>query len=227
MLTSSGLEPIDAVLHKFEQAPMPTTQTGWHKIWGLLNHWVRFIWKGQLVMTALREVQAWASQEGWRHFFSLLHHNFIRYAIPFHSSPSAVLVVTDASKIGWGAILLADRTIFWCSHGLWSMGFQHHVSNVLKLEALCTALRTFWPWILGGPVHAIMDNQAAVSFNNPANLSEFLKRYLDHLSWYCPWVSFCLWPFKYLADCLSRLGGWIQGPSHVRVVEGHHFLVIS
>ena len=206
---------------------MPTTQTGWRKIRGWLNHSARFIWKGHLVLTALREVQARPSQEGWRHFLSLLCHHFIRCAIPSHSSSGAFTVVTDASKLGWGAVLLAGRRIIRCSHGLWSTGFQHHVSNVLELEALCRALRTFRPWIFGASIHAIMDNQAAVSFNNPANLSDFLKRRLDHLSWYCPRISFCPGPFNYLADFLSRQGAWIPRPSHVRAVQGHHSSVIS
>ena len=109
-------------------------------------------------------------------------------------------MITDASKMGWGAVLLAGRRIIRCTHGLWSAGFRHHVSNVLELEALCRALRTFRPWIFGAPIHDVMDNQAAMSFNNPANLSDFLKRRLDHLSWYCPKISFCPGPFNYLAD---------------------------
>ena len=66
-----------------------------------------------------------------------------------------------------------------------------------------------------------MDNQAAVSFNNPAHLSDFLKRRLDHLSWYSPQISFCPGPFNYLADFLSRQGAWVSGSSHVRAVEEH------
>ena len=100
--------------------------------------------------------------------------------------------------------MLVGRRIICCAHGLWSAGFQHHVSNVLELEALCKALGTFRPWIFGAPIHAVMDNQAAVSFNNPSNLSDFLKRRLDLLSWYSPHISFCPGPFNYLADFLSR-----------------------
>ena len=91
-------------------------------------------------------------------------------------------MITDASKLGWGVVLLSGRRIVCCAHGLWLAGFQHHVSNVLELEALCRALRTFGPWIFGAPIHAIMDNQAAMNSTNPANLSDFLKSLLDHLS---------------------------------------------
>ena len=142
---------------------MPTSQTGWRNIRGWLNHSARFIWKGHLVLTALREVQARPSQEGWRHFLSLLRRHFIRCAIPSLPSPGAFTVITDASKIGWGAVLLAGRRIIHCSHGLWSAGFQHHVSNVLELEALCRALRTFRPWIFGLPSMQLWTRLLSVS----------------------------------------------------------------
>ena len=77
---------------------------------------------------------------------------------PLSFFPSAFNITSDASKIGWGAVLLAGRRIVRCSHGLWSTGFQHRVSNVLELEALCTALRAFKRWIFGAPVHAVVDN---------------------------------------------------------------------
>ena len=134
------------------------------------------------MLAALREVQAHPSMNRWRHFLSLLRRHFVRCAMPSSTSFESFTVVTDASKLGWGAVLLAGQRIVRCAHGLWSPGFQHHVSNVLELEALCRALQTFRPWIFGAPVQAIMDNQAAVSFNNPAHLSDFLTRRLDHLS---------------------------------------------
>ena len=146
-----------------------------------MNHSARFIWRGHIILTALREVQAQPSQEGWQRFLSLLCHHFIRCAVPSASS-HACTVITDASRIGWGAVLLVGHRVVRCAHGLWSSGFRHHVSNVLELTALCRALWTFRPWVFGAPIQAVMDNQAAVSFNNPANLSDFLKRRLEHLS---------------------------------------------
>ena len=119
-LTSSGLAPTDAVLDKFEHAPMPTTQMGWRQIRGWLNYSARFIWRGDLVLIALQRVQAQPLLEGWCHFLSLLHRYFVRCALPSRSSTDAFTVVTDASKLGWGAVLLAGRRIVRCTHGLWS-----------------------------------------------------------------------------------------------------------
>ena len=164
------------------------------------------------------DVQTQPSQAGWRHFLLLLHRHFICCAIP-SAFPSTFTIITDASKLGWGAVLLVGRRVVRCAHGLWSSHFCHHVSNVLELEAFCRALRTFRPWVFGAPVHAVMDNQAAVSFNNPTHLSDFLKRRLAHLSWSSPHISFCPGPFNYLADFLSQQGAWVSGKPHIRTVE--------
>ena len=83
----------------------------------------------------------------------------------------------------------------------------------MELEALCRACTTFRPWIFGATVHCIMDNQAAVSLNNPANLSPFMKRRLDALQWLCPSISFSPGPFNYLADFLSRQSLWLSSCS--------------
>ena len=63
-----------------------------------------------------------------------------------------------------------------------------------------------------------MDNQAAVSLNNPANLSSFLKRWLEALQWLCPSISFSPGPFNYLADFLSRQSLWLSSSA----VEGDY-----
>ena len=112
--------------------------------------------------------------------------------------------------MGWGALLLQGSRIIRCAAGLWSSSFQHHMSNTLELEALCQACATFRPWIFSASVHCVMDNQAAVSLNNPANLSPFLKRRLDALQWFCPSISFSPGPFNYLADFLSCQSLWLS-----------------
>ena len=220
-LTSSGLEPTATVLTQFQQAPMPTTQLGWRRVRGWLAHSARFIWHGHHVMAALQAVQLHPSPERWRRFLTQLSRSFIRCAIPGTHTPGSFTVVTDASKSGWGAILLLGKRIVRCAHGLWSLSFRHHVSNELELEALCRALRVFRPWTFGAPIRAIMDNQAAVSFSNPAHLSDFLKRRLEQLSWYSPTISFCPGPFNYLADFLSRQGAWVSDCPHESTMNEH------
>ena len=146
---------------------MPTTQLGWRQIRGWLAHSARFIWQGHQVLAALKAVQDHPSSEQWRYFLSLLHRSFIRCTIPDIASLGSFTVLTDASKLGWGAVLLVGRKIIRCAHGLWASGFRHHVSNDLELEALCRALCVFRPWIFGAPIRAIMDNQAASVSTTP------------------------------------------------------------
>ena len=205
---------------------MPSMLQGWRQLQGWLNHSTHFIWRGDLVLRALQQVQTRLSQEGRRHFLSLLSRHFIRCALP-PTFPGAFTIVTNVGKLGYGAVLLVGHRIIHCGHGLWSIGFQHHTSNVLELEVLCRALKTFRPWTFGAPIYTVMDNQATVSFNNPTNLSDFLKHCLEHLFWFFPLISFCPCPFNYLADFLSRQAAWIQGPSHICIVEGQFSSVIS
>ena len=127
-----------------------------------------------------------------------LQASFLRCYLP---TPSySYTIISDASKAGWGALLLQGSRIIRCASGLWSSAFQHHLSNTLELEALCRACNVFRPWIFAFDVHCVMDNQAAVSLNNPTNLSPFLKRRLEALQWLCPSISFSPGPFNYLAD---------------------------
>ena len=85
------------------------------------------------------------------------------------------------------------------------------MSNALELVALCKALHTFQPWIFGGAVTAVVDNQALLAFNNPSSLSSFVKRRLDELLFFAPSLQFCSGPFHFWPDFLSRQGGWGVG----------------
>ena len=85
------------------------------------------------------------------------------------------------------------------------------MSNALELVALCKALKTFQPWIFGGVVQAIVDNQALLAFNNPTSLSPFLHHCLDDLLFFAPSLQFCFGPFHYWPDFLSRQGAWTLG----------------
>ena len=108
---------------------MPTTRLGWRQVRGWLAHSARFIWQGHRVLAMLQDIQAHPSLEQWRRFLSLLRCSFIRCAVPTAPSPDSFIVLTDASKLGWGAVLLVGRRIVRCAHGLWFASFRHHVSK--------------------------------------------------------------------------------------------------
>ena len=207
-LTPQGMQPSVPVLRQFQQAQRPTTQHGWRQLVGWVNHSLRFLWRGHHTLALLQQVRTTPTTPLWRQFLHSLHESFICCVLP--TSSCAFTVITDASKVGWGVLLLQGSRIIRCASGLWSSKFQHHLSNTLELEALCRACTTFRPWIFGATVHCIMDNQAAVSLNNPANLSPFMKRRLDALQWSSPSISFSPGPFNYLADFLSRQSLWLS-----------------
>ena len=207
-LTPRGMQPSVPVLQQFQQAPMPRTQKGWRQLAGWVNHSLRFLWHGHHTLDLLQQVKRSPTPLLWRRFLSTLQASFVRCSLP--TPLCSYTVITDASKVGWGALLLQGSNIIRCAAGLWSSSFQHHTSNTLELEALCRACTTFRPWIFGASVHCVMDNQAAVSLNNPANLSPFLKRRLEALQWLCPSISFSPGPFNYLADFLSRQSLWLS-----------------
>ena len=118
------------------------------------------------------------------------------------------IVLSDASSQGWGAVLLQGSRVLRCASGLWPQNLYHNMSNALELVALCKALCTFQPWIFGGAVIAVVDNQSLLAFNNPSSLSNFLKRRLDDLLFLAPSIQFCSGPFHFWPDFLSQQGGW-------------------
>ena len=113
-------------------------------------------------------------------------------------------ILSDASSQGWGAVLLQGARVIQCASGLWPNTLKHNMSNALELVGLCKALRTFQPWIFGGAVTAVVDNQSLLAFNNPSSLSNFLKRRLDDLLFLAPSIQFCSGPFHFWPDFLSR-----------------------
>ena len=158
---------------------MPTTQKGWRQLAGWVNHSLRFLLRGHHTLSLLHQVRANPSNTVWRQFLTSLQASFLRCYLPTPSC--SYTIISDASKAGWGALLLQGSRIIRCASGLWSSAFQHYLSNTLELEALCRACNVFRPWIFASDVHCVMDNQATVSLNNPANLSPFLKRRLENL----------------------------------------------
>ena len=120
-------------------------------------------------------------------------------------------ILSDASSQRWGAVLLHGSRVIQCASGLWPANLHHHMSNTLELVALCKALHTFQPWVFGGVVMAIVDNQSLLAFNNPHSLSPFLKRRMDGLLFLVLSLQFCSGPFHVWPYFLSRQGGWGVG----------------
>ena len=207
-LTADKMQPSEEVLSKFAAAKMPTTLQGWRQLFGWLAHLARFIWWGHELLRQAKALQKSPSSPLWQQFLSQLQRSFLRVSLPSPTTRSWTLV-TDASKSGWGAVLIVGRTVVRCAHGLWPASFRHHMSNELELEAVCRALSTFRPWVFGHPVRVVVDNQAVLSFANPNRCSDFLRRRLSRLLDFSPSLFFSPGPFNFFADFLSRQAQWL------------------
>ena len=73
--------------------------------------------------------------------------------------PSQILMQTDASKTGWGAVYQGIRT-----RGLWSKKDREYHINLLELLAIKFAFLTFIKIMNIKSVHIQVDNQTALSY---------------------------------------------------------------
>ena len=74
-------------------------------------------------------------------------------------SPSRILMQTDASKKGWGAVCQGIRT-----GGLWSKKEQEYHTNLLELLAMTFALLTLSKRMNFKSGHIQIDNQTPLSY---------------------------------------------------------------
>ena len=72
-----------------------------------------------------------------------------------------MVIETDASLMGWGAVCKGVRT-----GGLWSIQEQHHHINVLELKAGMLAVQAFVKNKQNVHVHLKMDNTSALAYVN-------------------------------------------------------------
>ncbi|XP_071080813.1 uncharacterized protein [Haliotis cracherodii] len=72
-----------------------------------------------------------------------------------------VVITTDASKLGWGAVYGKVRT-----GGVWSLSERKHHINVLELMAAWLSIQTFAKSRTDVHIHLRMDNRSAVAYLN-------------------------------------------------------------
>ena len=108
--------------------------------------------KYQLVLTkqALQKLEWWSSTQ-------LLQHNQVSVIFP----PFGMTIWTDASKKGWGAAYLDQKT-----GGQWAMDAEKAHINVLKLKAAYLVIQSFVKDMKSMPCHILilMDNSTAVCY---------------------------------------------------------------
>ncbi|XP_051535281.1 uncharacterized protein LOC127429940 [Myxocyprinus asiaticus] len=87
--------------------------------------------------------------------------SFLRAGVPLELVPRRVMVTTDASKTGWGAVCNGHTAA-----GLLTGPRLHWHINCLELLAILLALTRFWPLIQGKHVLVQTDNTTTVAYVN-------------------------------------------------------------
>lgn len=80
---------------------------------------------------------------------------------PFAPPPPSLVITTDASRLGWGAVLHSHRV-----SGVWSKKESLDHINSLELKAVFLALQNLESHVLGHSVLIRSDNMTVVSFIN-------------------------------------------------------------
>ena len=96
---------------------MPKTQQGWRQLHGWIAHSVRFIWKGHELLALLKHLKENPTQTSWKSFLDQLQNSFLQCGL-LPQGNTVWTIITDASKIGWGAVLLVGKQVIQRAHGL-------------------------------------------------------------------------------------------------------------
>ncbi|KAI2643795.1 hypothetical protein H4Q32_029973 [Labeo rohita] len=86
---------------------------------------------------------------------------FLRSGVPLEQVSRRIIVTTDASKTGWGAVCNGQA-----AYGGWTGPRLHWHINCLELLAVFLALRRFRPLVQGKHVLVRSDNTATVAYIN-------------------------------------------------------------
>jgi hypothetical protein len=132
--------------------------------------------------------------------------------VPVHAIPQPVDLVlfTDASEWGWGAVLCQGSQIRTAA-GAWSnLEASRHI-NELETDAVGRAIRAFSPHLMGHGVRLMLDNTSAIAVLRKGHSPSYFltSRFLEvHQLLRCLHVEFATLQYvpsaSNLADALSR-----------------------
>ncbi|TRY93182.1 hypothetical protein DNTS_006308, partial [Danionella cerebrum] len=159
----------------------------------------------------LSRVPSWAWRQG---ALRLEDGVLLRSGVPLSSHPNRVVVTTDASKTGWGAMCGSHR-----ESGAWTGRHSCWHINRLELVAVILALRRFCPLLRGRHVLVRTDSTAVVAYINhqggvPSRFLHYLAQQL--LLWRSRFRRPDSTPRQEIGDSIlglfSRLGHLRRGP---------------
>ena len=126
---------------------------------------------------------------------------FLRSPIPMSLPLPTLQLMTDASRSGWGGVLIPYSTT-----GTWPSSFQSCSINWLELKAVFLSVQHFLPLIQGQCVQLLSDNTTAIAciLHQGTLRSEPLMDLTVSLLEFCSRHSICLIP-KHLSGSLNVL----------------------
>lgn len=209
-LSPKGWTPGSDFVQKLEDMTLPSTIHQWRSFKGWLQQLTPFLQDGSSVWNLVCDLEIDPTKKKWAEFMVTLKQHIISLQLHEVGQSDVYYVGVDASTYGWGCTLIHNKKLLGCCSGLWNpalrkklqQDFRH--SNELESEALVKALRTFRPWLWGRVVIVHSDNKSVVSFSNPDNCSNFVRRRLHAILDICPQIRFVSGVSNILPDFLSR-----------------------
>ena len=219
-VTSEGITPLPSRVSIIQDFPKPVTAKQLRSFLGIVCYYHRFVKSCAEILQPLHRLVSNSRNKQSRivwddettNSFELIKSELASgtlLAHPRHSSPLSLL--TDASKIGMGAVFQQHIDGKWQPLGFYSKTFNQaqrkYTTFDRELLAAYSAIRHFHTFLKGRKFQLISDNSALVkALKNPTE--RFLDRQhnqLDFISQYTDNIRHLSGTLNCVADTLSRL----------------------
>ena len=213
-LTREGIKTSLANVEAILQLPIPTTVRGLKKLNGMISYYSKFIPNIAVLMQPLYKITSekklyWTSEcsEALEEVKRLLTRDPV-LAYPRYGGEDKFIVTTDASDLGFGAVLSQtqdgiERVIGYGSVTL-NKAQKNYSTTEKELAALRFGVRHFKPYIYGRKYVVRTDHKALIYLNQMKNIDHRLMRTFEDLQVGDYEVEFIRGRENVCADLLSR-----------------------
>ncbi|KAG1443008.1 hypothetical protein G6F55_012799 [Rhizopus delemar] len=216
IVTKEGLQTDPSKIQKIVEYPQPRTIKQVRGFLGIASYYRRFIKNFAAIARPLHDQTKTTKKIPWT---SLTTESFetlkkLLTTAPILSRPDfnkPFILVTDASKLGLGAILTQldenghEHPIVYASRGLKSTE-SNYAPTKLECLAVIWAVKLFRPYLLGKKFTVITDHSALNGLLKTPNPTGIIARWITILSEYEFEVKYRPGRVNESADFLSRLG---------------------
>ncbi|KAG1131334.1 hypothetical protein G6F37_013455 [Rhizopus arrhizus] len=216
IVTKEGLQTDPGKIQKIVEYPQPKTIKQVRGFLGLASYYRRFIKNFATIARPLHDQTKTTKKVPWTskttESFEMLKK--LLTTAPILSRPDfnePFLLVTDASKLGLGAILTQldenghEHPIIYASRGLKSTE-SNYAPTKLECLAVIWAVKMFRPYLLGKKFTIITDHSALNGLLKTPNPTGIIARWITILSEYEFEIKYRPGRINESADFLSRLG---------------------